>query len=83
MSPFLKEHLFGALIIGSGFGTAIGFAAFALPPGSVLQNVSRCSVAVIAVILVKLLFDTGIRQFRMVLWSPHLQGHPAIMRYRF
>ncbi len=80
MSPFLKEHLFGALLIGSAFGTVIGFSVFALPPGSVLQDASRCLVAVIAVILVKLLFDTGMQQIRKVLWTTHLQGHPAIMR---
>jgi hypothetical protein len=83
MSPFLKEHLFGALVIGFAFGTAIGISVFASPSGPIPQHASRWFVTVTAIILVKLLFDTGTLRNRMVLWTAHLQGHPALMRCHY
>ena len=82
MSQFFKEHLFGALVIGSAFGAAIGFSIFAPQHGP--THASRYFLAVMAVILVKLLFDAGRPRMRVVtLRRIHPEGRLALMRFHY
>jgi len=78
MSPFLKEHLFGALVLGAAFGTAIRFSAITPQPGPIPGYALRCFLGVIAIILVKMLFDAGRQRIRMMLLTTQLEGHPSM-----
>jgi len=66
MSPFLREHLLGALVLGSAFGTAIGFSLLARQLDGSLLHSWRIFLSVSAVALIKFLFDAAAPQVREV-----------------